>query len=74
MPTKRVRRGPRRIGAAVPGWVRRLIEHGEEPPLNTDAETAYVGWYFWNEPVPGLPDADSAAGQAIRDRIRQGSP
>lgn len=71
MPTKRVRRAPRRIGGGVPQWVPDLVDRGVEPPTNSDAEVAYVGWLFFDEAVPGLPPAELDEGWAIRSKIKR---
>ena len=47
MPTKRRKIPPRRIGGGVLEWAKRLVEHGEEPPINSQAEVDYCGWLFW---------------------------
>jgi hypothetical protein len=69
--TKRRKIGPRAINRAVPNWVQRLVEHGEEPLLGSEGEIDLVGWLFWGEPVPGLPPIDTPEGWAIWDRRKR---
>ena len=70
MPTKRVRRGPRRIGGAVPQWVRDLVERGVQPEPGDDGADGFFGWYFCGDEVVGLPLADSPEGQRIVARMK----
>jgi hypothetical protein len=71
MPTKRRKIPPRRIGGGTPQWARDLVERGVEPPTNSEAEVAYVGWLFFDESVPGLPPAESDEGWQIRSKIKR---
>ena len=71
MPTKRRKIPPRRIGGGVPEWAKRLVEHGEEPPTNSEAEVQYCGWLFWDEVISGLPPSESDEGWRIRSKIKR---
>ncbi len=64
MPTKRSRRTRNRV-EDMPDWAYRLREHGDVPSRGTPGHSAYVGWKFFGELVPGLPDADSKEGRAL---------
>lgn len=64
MPTKRTRR-TRAPRANAPAWVEPFIERGEIPERGTSAYGQFVGWYFFGEAVPGLPDYDSDAGREL---------
>jgi hypothetical protein len=57
-----------KVATLVPEWVKDLVEHGIEPPLNTQAECDYVAWSFWDAAVPGLPPADSPEDREILRR------
>ena len=70
MPTKRVRRGPRRIGGAVPQWVRDLLERGIQPEPEDENSGEFFGWYFCGDPIVGLPMAESEEGQKITARMK----
>lgn len=64
MPTKRTRRTRRRRDER-PDWARHLLETGEKPPKDTPAHSEFVGWWFFNESVPGLPDTKTAEGTRL---------
>lgn len=74
MPTKRVRRLRRRRDHDVPRWARRLLETGQRPERESEDFDAFVGWLYFHEPVPGLPDADTTEGRRLAlGRCRGGS-
>jgi hypothetical protein len=70
MPTNRQRRLRVRHDIRMPGWARCLIETGEAPDQGSEDSSAFFGWLFLEEPVPGLPEADSAAGKQLLSRAR----
>jgi hypothetical protein len=55
----------------VPEWARRLVERGEEPAHGSADEVEYCGWLFFNDSVPGLPNAESEDGAALLRPIRE---
>lgn len=66
MPTKRTlrARGRRRD---VPTWARALVEEGREPDRNSPEWDAYLGWRFFGDSVPGLPDeGDRKAAEILK--------
>jgi hypothetical protein len=62
MPTTRRRRVREMVNPPMPEWARRLLETGEEPEEGSPEGGEYFGWEFLDEPVPGLPPADSPEG------------
>jgi hypothetical protein len=66
MPTNRVRRTRYRVEERVPLWAKELLS-GVPPERGSEDDVAYFGWRFCNEPVPGLPDADSRAGYQLTE-------
>lgn len=55
MPTKRRKIPPLRINQPVPAWAARLLD-GELPERDSEDWQEFVGWKFFGDQVPGLPD------------------
>jgi hypothetical protein len=71
MATKRRKLPHVRINERVPDWARKFVETGEEPPDDGGRDRdQYVGWLFWDEHVPGLPDDGEEAAKLLRARRR----
>jgi len=68
MPTKRLLRKRHRRDHEVPAWARHLLETGERPPRDTEDSDAFIGWRFFGDSVPGLPDADTPEGRDLIGR------
>ena len=64
MPTNRTRRRRPRLETKPPGWALRLLK-GECPERDSEDGHTYFGWLYFDDPVPGLPPADSAEGRAL---------
>jgi hypothetical protein len=55
MPTKRRKIPPRRLRQRS-DWVERYLATGEEPPDDGGRDRdEFLGWLFFDEPIPGLP-------------------
>jgi hypothetical protein len=66
VPTNRERRPRYRHEVRVPQWAQALLS-GVPPDRDSEDGQAYFGWRFMGDAVPGLPDADSRAGQQLTE-------
>ena len=63
MPTNRHKR-QRNRRPSEPEWAAPFRD-GQYPPYGSDDYTRLMGWMWFNEIVPGLPDPDSPEGRAL---------
>jgi hypothetical protein len=70
VPTNRTRRLRVRHEVHPPAWASHLLETGEEPDRASKDSSEFFGWRFLGEHVPGLPAAESQAGQKLLARVR----
>jgi hypothetical protein len=69
VPTKRRKVPHKRINEPTLAWAERFLATGEEPPDDGGrARDEYLGWLFFGETVPGLPDPLSKEGRRLRGR------
>lgn len=60
-----MKRKTRKQKALVPSWVATVLA-GHEPVRDDPGFDCYVSWrFFSDDPVPGLPGADTPAGQRL---------
>jgi hypothetical protein len=72
MPTKRRRIGPKRINQPMPMWAWQLL-NGERPDRrDPEVEAGMFAWLL-GDPIPGLPDYETAEAHRLRDRSEAGS-
>ena len=71
MPTnrKRTRRTP--VEHATPAWAERL-RAGKLPKKDTPEWDNDIGWLYFNDVVPGLPQSNTPEGRAVWVRSRAG--
>lgn len=67
MPSKRTRRNRNRR-PDMPAWAEALLR-GELPERGSADWSAYLGWKFFFDNVAGLPEATTAAGRALVERV-----
>jgi hypothetical protein len=49
----------------MPEWARAYVETGELPTYDTPEHDQWVGWAFFDESIPGLPDERTPEGKAL---------
>jgi hypothetical protein len=64
VPTKRRKIPPKRINEPVPAWAERL-PGGKRPQYGTGKHDDYIGWLYFGDRVPGLPDPMSPEGVVL---------
>jgi hypothetical protein len=52
----------------MPAWAEALLR-GELPERGSADWSAYLGWKFFFDNVAGLPEATTAAGRALVERV-----
>ena len=50
-------------------WIARFRDHAELSAKGTPAFESFVGWQFFHEQLPGLPDAETDEGRELLRRV-----
>jgi hypothetical protein len=69
VPTNRQRRRRVRIDVRVAPWVEEMLRTRKPPAQGSEGDAAWFGWLFCGDPVVGLPQADSEAGQRLIEAV-----
>lgn len=65
MPTTRRKITRNRVKQSAPDWVAAFRDHQQAPPDGSEGRDSFIGWLFFDEPVPGLPEPDSREAYAL---------
>lgn len=68
MPTKRKRVARYRL-EPIPEWADRLLTEKRIPERGTADYDDYVGWAFFGDSVPGLPDEETSEGKRLHHQV-----